>query len=353
MSWALSCLLAKSAFSEINLVTDLKGKQILIDQLQLPYSSVSTSLEGALDDYHPALFSLAKIHTYNTQNEPFLHLDGDVFIWEKPDEEFLNSRLIAQNLDKNLEFYPHALNEINQHFTYIPQTLLKENYEHNDVYGSNAGLLGGKDLPFFKSYCRQAFKFIDDNKHHLDKVNVGSLNFIFEQYLFCQLAAGANIPISYYQRMVDDPVFKDYIKFEDQPHIQMVHPVGNFKKYPHVCEHLAKKLRSEYPEYYYRVINMTRSVGATMRSAIYVSALFKLDKLIALVAEKKIEPSFYRTNASIDYLNKKHSLNNILDLKINSGHNEFIKQVKSTIPDDAERDCLLEYLNWKQESTPC
>jgi hypothetical protein len=100
MSWALSCLLAKSAFGEINLVTDLKGKQILIDQLQLPYSSVSTSLEGALDNYHPALFSLAKIHTYSIQTEPFLHLDGDVFLWQKPDEEFLNSRLIAQNIDK-------------------------------------------------------------------------------------------------------------------------------------------------------------------------------------------------------------------------------------------------------------
>jgi hypothetical protein len=241
-----------------------------------------------------------------------------------------------------LEFYPHALIEINQHFTYIPKNLLKEYYEHKDVYGSNAGLLGGNDLAFFKSYCQLAFKFIDENKHHLDKVNVGGLNFIFEQYLFSQLAAGANIPISYYQRMVDDPVFKDYIKFEDQPHIQMVHPVGNFKKHPHVCEHLAKKLRNDYPEYYYRVINMTRSVGANMRSDIYISPLLKLDKLPAIVSEKKIEPSFYRTNAAIDYLNKKHSLNNILDLKINSGHNEFIKQVKSTLPDDAERDCLLE-----------
>ncbi|MDB5089610.1 MAG: hypothetical protein JWR09_3604 [Mucilaginibacter sp.] len=351
MSWALSCLQAKAIFGEVNLVTDLKGKEILIDRLQLPYSSGSTELEGTLDHYHPALWALAKIYTYSIQTEPFLHLDGDVFIWQKPDEEFLGLRLAAQNLDKNLEFYLSALNGVNEHFTYIPPSLLKENYEHKDLYGSNAGLLGGSDLNFFKNYCEQAFKFIDENKASLTKVNTGSLNFIFEQYLFCQLAAAAKIPISYYGEMVDNPVFKDYIKFEDYPHIQMIHPVGGFKKYPHVCDHVAKKLRSDYPEYYYRVINMVRSGGANMRSAIYISPLLKLDQLPSLAAEKpgaakKAEPLFDRTNAAIDYLNKKHSVS---DLKPNISRNEFIKQAKLLLPHNPERDCLLEI--FRLEST--
>ena len=354
MSWALSCLQAKAIFGEVNLVTDLKGKEILIDRLQLPYSTVSTELEGKLDQYHPALWALAKIYTYSIQTEPFLHLDGDVFIWQKPDKEFLGSRLAAQNLDKNLEFYLSTLNEINEQFTYIPQSLLKENYEHKDLYGSNAGLLGGNDLIFFKTYCEQAFKFIDENKADLTKVNTGSLNFIFEQYLFCQLAAVAKIPISYYGEMVDNPLFKDYIKFEDYPHVQMVHPVGGFKKYPHVCDHVAKKLRNDYPEYYYRVINMVRSAGANMRSAIYVSPLLKLDELPSLASEKpgaikKAEPLFDRTNAAIAYLNKKHPLNTLSGLKPNISRNEFIKQIKLLLPYKTERDCLLEI--FRLEST--
>ncbi|MDB4919739.1 MAG: hypothetical protein JWQ54_1722 [Mucilaginibacter sp.] len=345
MSWALSCLQAKKTFGEVSLVTDLKGKQILIDQLQLPYSHVSTQLEGALDHYHPSLWALAKIYTYSIQTGPFLHLDGDVFIWQKPDDKFLNSRLAAQNLDKNLEFYTNALNEINDHFIHIPSSLLKKSYEHRDVYGSNAGLLGGNDLEFFKTYCEQAFKFVDENKASLDKVNTGSLNFIFEQYLFCRLAAEANISVSYYGKMVDNPVFKDYIKFEDHPHTQMVHPVGGFKKYHHVCDHVAKKLRNDYPDYYYRVINMVRSAGVNMRSAIYVSPLLHLDELLPLaeksLAPKKNEPLFERTNAAIEYLNKKYPLK-LSSLKTHISRNEFIKQVKLMLPGSAERNCLLE-----------
>jgi hypothetical protein len=355
MSWALSCLQAKNTFGAVNLVTDLKGKEILIDQLQLPYSTVSTELEGALDHYHPALWALSKIYTYSIQTEPFIHLDGDVFLWQKPGEKLLASQLIAQNLDKNLEFYLNTLNEINEHFTNIPPLLLKESYEHKDIYGSNAGLLGGSDLHFFKTYCEQAFKFIDDNRASLTKVNTGSLNFIFEQYLFCWLAANANIPISYYGEMVDDPVFKDYIKFEDYPHVQMAHPVGGFKKYPHVCAHVAKKLRNDYPEYYYRVINMLRSAGVNMRSAIYASPLLKLDELRPPIMDeptaiKKAEPLFDRTNAALDYLDKKHPLNKLSDLKPYVNHKEFIKQVKLALPAGAERGCLLEIYRLESET---
>src|SRR3569833_1768584 len=53
MSWALSCLLANDMFSEIHLLTDLKGKEILADRLQLPYTTVSTDLEKRLDGGGP------------------------------------------------------------------------------------------------------------------------------------------------------------------------------------------------------------------------------------------------------------------------------------------------------------
>ncbi|ASU36311.1 DUF6734 family protein [Mucilaginibacter xinganensis] len=342
MSWALSCLQAKSVFGDVNLVTDEKGKQILIDQLELPYSTVSVSLEGTLDNYHPALFSLAKIHTYGTQAEPFLHLDGDVFLWQKPDADFMNSRLLAQNLDKNLEFYPYTLNQINQHFTFVPPVLQRQHYENKDVYGSNAGLIGGSDLDFFRWYSREAFDFIDKNKDNLNKVNTGSLNFIFEQYLFCQLAAENRIPVTYYRPMVDDPVFKDYIKFEDHPNVAMVHPVGNFKKYHHVCDHVARTLRSDYPDYYYRIIDLVRSEGLSMRSAIYYSPLLKLTELAQQNPGKAVESSFLRTNAAIDYLNKKDPQNQIAGLNSNAPPAEFIKNVKLRVSEASDCDCLLE-----------
>jgi hypothetical protein len=340
MSWALSCLQAKRVFGEVNLVTDLKGKEILIDKLQLPYANVSTELECSLDQYHPALFALAKIFSYGLQTEPFLHLDSDVFIWHKPDDSWLNSRLLAQNKDKNLPFYKHALNEINQHFKNIPSFFLKEHYEHKDIYASNAGLLGGNDIGFFKTYSMQAFAFIDNNKKYLNKLNVGNLNFIFEQYLFYLLAAKANIPISYLKEPVDHPLFKDYIKFEDLPNVQMIHPVGGFKKQPHVCDHVAKKLRRDYPEYYYRIIDTIVKTNQSIRSAVYYE-LVKDENLSSLSAIPTIVTSFFeRTQAAINYLNNKHSFN----LKVDnfSTQSSFADNLAGILPKGRERECLFE-----------
>ena len=347
MSWALSCLTAKNIFGEIHLETDAKGKEMLIDQLQLPYSTVSTGLEHQLDDYPKELFALAKIYTYSIQNGPFLHLDSDVYLWHKPDDSFLKSTLIAQNPDKNLPFYYQALNDINEHFTYIPSTFRKENYEQKNLYASNAGLLGGNHPQFFKEYGRQAFEFIDKNKHHLDKLNTGSLNFIFEQYLFCELAKKENIPIAYFKEMVDNPVFKDYIKFDDFPQVQMIHPVGNFKKYRHICNHVAKKLREDYPEYYYRVINVVRDSGVNMACAVYYTPQFKPEIMAPLIPGNAVdvstaEPLFDRTRAAIKYLNHKYLPGEEMDADVDLSKDDFPVKFSSLLSNENDKDCLMD-----------
>jgi hypothetical protein len=351
MSWALSCLQAKSIFGSVNLVTDKAGKELLVDLLQLPYTTVSTALQGTLNNYHPSLWALAKIYTYSIQTEPFLHLDGDVYLWQKPPQNVLNSPLLAQNLDKNLPFYADILNQINDHLSFIPESFSRKDFEHKDVYASNAGLLGGHDLSFFKEYSRRAFEFIDKNKADLEKMTTGSLNLIFEQYLFCQLAAESNIPVSYYKPPVEDPVFKDYIRFEDYPHLQMVHPVGGFKQYAHVCDHLAKTLRKDYPEYYYRIINLLRDADTGIRSAIYNLPQLTITSLSPVSKEKKsptrFEQVFIRTRAAIDYVNKKYDQKIDLDENITPEHfNDLVNSSKLST-DDKER--LLEIFHWEYE----
>jgi hypothetical protein len=356
MSWALSCLQAKSVFGSVNLVTDKAGKEILVDLLQLPYTTVSTALEGTLDHYLPSLWALAKIHTYSIQTDPFLHLDGDVYLWQKPDAYLLNAPLIAQNLDKNLPFYADILNQINYHLSFIPESFSRKNFEHKDVYASNAGLLGGHDLSFFKEYSRRAFEFIDKNTADLEKMTTGSLNLIFEQYLFCQLAAELNIPISYYKGPVEDPVFKDYIRFEDYPHLQMVHPVGGFKQYAHVCDHLAKTLRKDYPEYYYRIINLVRDADVGIGSTIYNLPGLTITTLSPLSKEKEttlpFQQVFIRTRAAIDYVNTRLPHDHSTDLPENLTPDSFNKLISLSAlnADDKERLSEIFYLEFEKNS---
>src|SRR5579859_7519161 len=143
MSWALSCLQARSLFDQVELVTDHFGKEILIDRLGLPYSKVSTALEGVLQNYPSQVWALAKIFSYSIQTEPFLHIDGDVFLWEKPGKKIMEAGIISQNLEKDLPFYRASLDGINEIFTDLPPIYQKKYYENKTIYSGNAGLIGG------------------------------------------------------------------------------------------------------------------------------------------------------------------------------------------------------------------
>jgi hypothetical protein len=283
ISWALSCLQAVSLFDEVELITDDLGKEILINKLKLPYTSVSTKLNTILHSYPLQVWALAKIFSYSIQTKPFLHIDGDVFLFKKPNEKILKAGIISQNLEKDLFFYKDALDEVNQHFTDIPEIYQKSNYENKTIYSANAGLIGGSDLDFFKIYCEAAFEFINNNKQSLSKIETKKLpllNFLFEQYAFYQIAKGENKVIDFYwEEIIETPVYENFICFQDHPFVKMVHPVGGFKMQRHLCDHLIKHLRSRYPIFYYRVIEFVRDENLKMANNIYYCPLLEIPEL--------------------------------------------------------------------------
>jgi hypothetical protein len=273
MSWAMSCLQACSLFDQVELVTDDLGKQILVDRLGLPYTNVSTALEGTLDSYPSEVWALAKIFSYSIQTEPFLHIDGDVFLWEKPDKRIMEAGIISQNLEKDLPFYKASLDGINKVFQHLPPIYQKGYYENKAIYSGNAGLIGGNDLEFFKIYCKEAFAFIDLNREDLGKItqaNLPNLNFLFEQYALYQIALKEKKRISFYlEEVVETPVYEDLIRFQDRPFVKMIHPVGSFKKQLHLYDHLSKSLRLAYPSFYYKIIDLVRGECIPMTNKVY------------------------------------------------------------------------------------
>src|SRR6056297_2981465 len=159
MSWAYSCLLLRRHYDEVELYTDQIGKKVLIDILGLPYTKVHVTIDEPAE-IHPKLFSLAKIHTYSLQEEPFIHIDGDVYLWERFPKSLLNAELISSNLERNLFFNQEILEEVEQYFDYIPNHL-KGVHRHMNVFASNAGIIGGSNIDFIKRYCKEAFNFIE------------------------------------------------------------------------------------------------------------------------------------------------------------------------------------------------
>lgn len=85
LSWIISCNQLRRYYDDVTLVTDSQGYDVLINKLHLPYTDVIESLD-CLNHYNPNLWALAKIKAYQSIKEPFIHVDGDVFIWTKIDE---------------------------------------------------------------------------------------------------------------------------------------------------------------------------------------------------------------------------------------------------------------------------
>src|SRR5882672_5621390 len=98
MSWALSCLKFRQFYPQVELFTDNEGEDWLINKLRLPFTHVDKSL-NTFNDYPSDLWALAKLKTYALQNTPFLHADGDVYIWKAFNPDFIRNELFTQNIE--------------------------------------------------------------------------------------------------------------------------------------------------------------------------------------------------------------------------------------------------------------
>lgn len=252
MSWALSCLRACSLYERVELVTDTRGKALLIDCLQLPYTRVQVALDE-LDEYDPDLWALGKIYAYALQDEPFIHIDGDVFLWEPLPEELARAPLVAQHEERAYSFYRDNLRAAAEAGIDMPAVIAAEIAENRPVVASNAGILGGTNVRFFKDFKKAVILFLQANKHKLRPGLAGGLNNIFEQYLFWCLAQQQQIPIAYLLENISYH-YEGLCDFHNVPHKRgFIHVVGINKRKARFGEDVALRLRLEWPGVYDRI----------------------------------------------------------------------------------------------------
>ncbi|MGB5976843.1 MAG: DUF6734 family protein [Cyclobacteriaceae bacterium] len=257
MSWALSCLQFSQFYNEVEIVTDTYGARLLADLLQLPYTTVKVELDR-LNDYHPNLWALGKTIAYGMQDTPFIHADGDIFIYDYLPDRVEQAPLVAQHLEVDFSYYYPIANHLIKEFEYVPEYILKDREENKIIRSYSAGLMGGQDTAFMKEYSEEVFSFIDRNQTSLEKVHVHSLNVIFDQYLFYCLTQDRDREVTCYTGNVNRQ-FDGFTDFSGIPgRSAYLHPLDVFKKNPANCEQIAYRLRRDYPQYYYRIIQLLR-----------------------------------------------------------------------------------------------
>ena len=256
ISWILSINQLRKYYENVELYTDELGAEILIDTLKLPYSKVHIVL-NELDSYHKDLWAISKIKTYALQKEPFLHVDGDVYIWDAFPEDLMKADLITQNLERTTAYYRKMWSGIEPNLSYIPEEFNTFNSTKNG-FACNMGIVGGVDLEFYNTYTEAAFKFVDKNSDAWDTINNKNFNVFFEQLLYYELAKKQNKKIDYlFTDIPDDNKYIGFGDFDKVPNKRTyLHLLGNYKKDKPTYKAMEDYVLKFYPEYYKRVLDI-------------------------------------------------------------------------------------------------
>lgn len=266
MSWALSCLQLTRLHGDVELYTNTLGKEILIDALGLPYSKVHVVLDEVKPP-HPQLWAYSKLIVYGMQKKPFMHIDGDVFLWERLTDSFLQAQIAIQNIEIDFNgYYSGIAEQISAAKFWIPNCIIKQQEIEKQLFAYNCGIIGGVDIPFFSTYTQTAFEFLDVNVKKIAQLETPDrLNVLFEQYLlYCLIKEKGVQPQSYYEQPVGPMNYKNhfFVNFLDVPYkTKFIHTLGTYKQNFDTCLMLAKRLRQDYPQYYYRILEQCNKAG--------------------------------------------------------------------------------------------
>jgi hypothetical protein len=258
MSWTLSCLQFRKFYHDVELITDQEGYDLFINKLGLPYTRTEVVLDK-LNDYDADLWALGKVYAYSMQDEPFIHADGDVFIWGRFSSALENAEVFAQNFECDFNYYRKAYQYANANFRFVPEAIHREKKQTTTFNGVNAGIIGGKNIPFFKEYTALAMELVDKNIDRMDNLDKGMFNTFYEQHLFYCLSYDRELEIHFAFDNVNEQ-FDGLVDFTGAPsNSRYVHTITGHKKRQEIAMLLEFRLKTMYPESYYKIIELLKN----------------------------------------------------------------------------------------------
>lgn len=262
LAWGLSIASTSRFYPDTCLVTDDEGARILIDELQLPFRSVSTALNGlAAED--PGWWALGKLAAYRQQRAPFVHIDTDVFLWEPFGPRLESADVFAQcpePIDWGATCYrPEELEQAIgrpgggwlppewRWFRNSPQP-----------HAECCGVFGGNRVDFILHFAAQAMRMVTGARNrealHAYPGKIGQM-ILLEQYLlsacveYHRARAGSRfegVEIRYVFEPAD-------AEFEGEaPAPGFTHLAGDAKRNRRIAQRLEQRVRRDLPGYYER-----------------------------------------------------------------------------------------------------
>ena len=131
--------------------------------------------------FHSMFWAYPKIVTYSQQNEPFIHIDLDALLWERPSDEILNAPMVFQH--KELFKIHKGYNQpLSKHKEFGNKAIKVSNID----YAYCCGFAGGNDIGFFKELRQKVDLYL--NTSNFNRLGYNLQNHFFEQFFSASLA---------------------------------------------------------------------------------------------------------------------------------------------------------------------
>jgi hypothetical protein len=181
LSWSVSVKLARRHFVRVILVTDTWAWKNLFEPLGLPIDDVRIILDDL--DCITDMWSIAKAYAILEMDEPFIHLDPDVYLWGELSDEILRAKVFAQSREGKWDPYQDQLytkRSEDYHRNFGGSCKYFDNFRAEDLehLAYNAGVVGGNDLGFLKSWAQNMLDLV-----YLYDEKIQSNQFVGERYL--------------------------------------------------------------------------------------------------------------------------------------------------------------------------
>jgi hypothetical protein len=229
-SLIVSSNVAKKHYPNLYFYTDKIGYEWIEPYLdKLPFTKIEICLDEMnwVDDNY---WSIVKVFVYTLQKEPFVHLDNDVFLWDKLPDELCKNDFFFQEIEwfheMGRDFYVRGLEVYKDA---VPKEI--------EVLGAafNCGIFGcgtQKSLELLDEYYKHAYYFVKNTK------NLKNLDFeesskrwlatvIIEQVFIYSLVVGRNY--SYDVLLHHKPA---YVGYDKKYNIKYTHTLAHHKRNP-------------------------------------------------------------------------------------------------------------------------
>jgi hypothetical protein len=266
LAWILSFECARRHYPRTALVTDDDGARLLVDGLGLEFDSVSLAL-NQLTGHDPSWWTAGKLVAISEQDEPFVHLDPDVFLWAALPDVVTDAPVFAQNPEPYAAggtYYRPELIETaleTTEGTWLPEEWGWYRAPGALARGECCGVVGGTHTDFLRHYADQGLRLIREPANQPLLAGLPDrqdLTITLEQYLLAAcIEFHRDRAESPYLDVAIEYLFGSWDEAVDGPRaaeLGFTHLIAYTKRDPEISRRLERRVAEQYPARYERCV---------------------------------------------------------------------------------------------------